>query len=54
MNKFLFDGKARVHLKELAISEVTDFQLKMSSFTNIIQRISPLFKNTFLKELNNL
>ena len=52
MSKFLFDGK--FHLKELAISEVTDFQLNISSITNIIQRFSLLFKNTCLKELNNL
>ena len=52
MSKFLFDGKS--HLKELAISEVTDFQLNISSITNIIQRFSSLFKNTCLQELNNL
>ena len=28
LNRLLFAGKARVHLKELAITEVTDFQLK--------------------------
>ena len=54
MNRLLFAGKARVHLKELAISEVTDFQLKMSSLTNIIQRFGSFFKKTYLQELNNL
>ena len=50
----MFVVKARLHLKELAISAVTDFYLKMSSFTNIIQRFRSLFKNTCLQELNNL
>ena len=54
MNRLLFAGKARVHLKESVISEVTDFQFKMSSFTNIIQRFGSLFKNTCLQELNSL
>ena len=54
MNRFLFAGKARVHIKELAIREVTDFQLKLSSFTNINQRFSSPFKNTCVQELNNL
>ena len=53
-NKLLFAGKVRVHIKELAIGEVTEFQLKLSSFTNIIQRFSSPFKNTCLQELNNL
>ena len=54
MNRLLFAGKARVHLKELAITEVTDSRLKMGSFTNIIQRFGSFFKNTCLQELNNL
>ena len=54
MNRFLFAGKARVHIKELANGEVTDFQLKLSSFTNIIQGFSSPCKNTCLQELNNL
>ena len=45
MNRLLFDRKAREHSKELVISEVisevisdvNEFQLKMISFTNIIQ-----------------
>ena len=54
MNRLLFDRKARVHLKEIVINEVTDFQLKMGSFTNIIQRFCSLLKNICSHELNNL
>ena len=53
-NRLLFDRKARLHLKELVISEVTNFQQKMSSFANIILMFCSLFKNTCSQELNNL
>ena len=54
MNRLLFAGKARVHLKDLVVSKVTEFQLKISSFTNVIQRFGSIFKKTCLEELNNL